>query len=176
MEAFSEIGISTKEKTTLQSISEQSLQEKKKALKRKLLKSENPDASIEGKAEPMKDDTPYELQGIENYVMYRFVGVVNFMNITQHEEKIKVLPEFGTIVLSLRYIFLLDSEAVGALKLIFQKLEKQGRKVLFTGLSEVNLISLHKYDDDWLRKLMDQNKIFGPASSASSQITAVKME
>jgi len=178
MDAFSEIGLSSKDKQgQLQQISEASLKEKKKVLKRKLMASENPDSHIENKLEQMKDDTPYDLQGSENFVMYRFIGVVNFMNITQHEKKIVMLPALGTIVLSLRYIFLLDSEAVGALKLIFSNLEKKGRKVIFTGLSENNLVSLHKYDDEWLRKLMDKGKIFGPASqAAATQVTALKIE
>lgn len=68
-----------------------------------------------------------------NYIIYRVVGVVNFMNIKEHINKIKAFAKKDkvTIVLSLRYLTLIDFDALTALKYLYDKISKTIRKQSF---------------------------------------------
>jgi len=76
------------------------------------------------------------MHGNKKFILYRFVGVVNFMNIEHHEEKLKALPEVDEIILSLRYVYLVDLESVGALKHMFERLENRVGVPMLTGVNE----------------------------------------
>jgi len=162
MEAFSEITISSQSKPDFQIVTSESLKEKKKIMKQVKGPGSagvgNFDDIVESKLVELIEDVPQELLGVQ-YVLYRFVGVINFMNMVNHEEKIKLLPDTHALVLSMRFIYLMDSEAVGALKQMFEKLEKSGKKVYFTGITENHLLTLSKYNNEWLDYLLKHDKI-----------------
>ena len=159
MEAFAEITVGTPESSGMYYISHEKLMKKKEMVKRGLLKWQNPDKIILETATPVIDDIPIEANG-SRYVLYRFVGIINFMNIAQHEEKLKLLPEVNTIFLSLRFVYLLDLESLGALRQIMERLEKNLKIVIICGLSDDNLLEFGKYDKDWLEKLVENGRIW----------------
>lgn len=59
------------------------------------------------------------------YVIYRFVGVINFMNIDIHKERILSLAknDDSTICLSMRYMNITDVNALEALKALIDEIE-----------------------------------------------------
>lgn len=65
-----------------------------------------------------------------DYVIYRIIGIINFMNVNEHIEKIRALAtkENSTIVISLRYMHFIDLEALHAIKLIVEKVTKNFNK------------------------------------------------
>jgi SulP family sulfate permease len=160
MEAFSEITIATQDDSTIRRITDEQIDKKKAMVARGLLRWQNPDKMLLEQAETLREDVPVELQGNYKFILYRFVGVINFMNISQHEEKIKLLPEVDIVVLSLRFVYLLDLESLGALKQIIDKLEKKGMRVILSGISENMLYDFNSYSKEWLDKLIDTGKIW----------------
>ena len=59
------------------------------------------------------------------YIVYRFVGVINFMNIGVHKERILslALSDDSVLCLSLRYLNISDVNAVEALKALIDEIE-----------------------------------------------------
>jgi len=76
------------------------------------------------------------------------------------KKNIKLLPEVSAIFLSLRFVYLLDLESLGALKQIIERLEKYGKSVFLSGISEENLFEFAKYNKLWLDRLIDEGKIW----------------
>lgn len=91
-----------------------------------------------------------------NMVIYRMIGIVNFMNAHEHIDKIKALlnKKNYKIVISLRYLYYVDLDAMLALKHLIEKIEKiekelinenenkdkdnslEGRRFYITGISQ----------------------------------------
>ena len=116
------------------------------------------------------------------YIIYRFIGGINFMNIEHHKDRIIALSknDQSTIVLSLKYIYLIDHEGISALKklidlveltenkyeisdgelLIAEKdeIEVIKRKIILSGITKSKLVFLE--DKTWLKKLRDNGQLF----------------
>ena len=60
-----------------------------------------------------------------NYIIYRIVGSLTFMNVDHHIEKIKLLvrKENTTVVISLKYMHFIDVEAIRALKHLSEEVD-----------------------------------------------------
>jgi len=91
------------------------------------------------------------------------------MNIMSHEEKIKLLPEVDVIVLSLRFVFMIDLESLESLKHLIERVEGMGRKVLHSGLSENAIYAINTFDSNWLNELVDHGKIWELAELTKAQ-------
>jgi len=73
-------------------------------------------------------DVPRE---IGNYVVYRFVGMVNYMNIEKHYKNISSLlrkNENKTLVLSFLYVHFVDNEALHSISALIEELKKENFK------------------------------------------------
>jgi MFS superfamily sulfate permease-like transporter len=102
-----------------------------------------------------------------DYLVYRIVGILTFMNMTEHVERLKAIAtkEDKVIVISLRYMNYIDMDAIAALKLLIEKVSKeipkstntQLNKIVITGISKSKLEKLH--NDEWIEKLKSQNAI-----------------
>jgi SulP family sulfate permease len=95
-----------------------------------------------------------------NFVVYRIVGVINFINIEEHKEKILALANKSdcVLIISLRYMYLCDLDAVTALKTFIDELLKKFKKdksLYITGLSRSKLEKMP--DREWLKNLKDKN-------------------
>jgi MFS superfamily sulfate permease-like transporter len=86
-----------------------------------------------------------------DYVLYRIIGIINFMNVKEHTEKIKTLCEHNptTVVISFRYLHYIDLEAMHAIKHHINEICKEMKrrsydgqlkhKIVITGLSRYNI-------------------------------------
>jgi MFS superfamily sulfate permease-like transporter len=73
-------------------------------------------------------DVPRE---IGNYVVYRFVGIVNYMNIEKHYKNISSVVrknENKTLVLSFLYVHFVDNEALHSISALIEELKKENFK------------------------------------------------
>jgi len=80
-------------------------------------------------------------------IIYRLVGVINFMNVKEHIDKIKAFAtkEKCTIVISLRYLRLIDIDSITALKFIYDKLSKKIKKI--NSIKNSDIESNHDVND-----------------------------
>ena len=160
MEAFSEISLAKENSSKFLQITDEQLNKKNRILKRGLLDNQSPDSVFFENPMVASEDIPPKLLGSKNFILYRFAGVINFMNIMSHEAKIKLLPEFPLVILSLRYVHLLDMEALSSFKGIIERMEKDGKTVFVTGVSDGILYELSKHNREWLNKLVSSGKLY----------------
>ncbi len=79
----------------------------------------------------------------DNLIVYRIIGIINFMNTPEHIDKLSALvrKQDHTIVISLRYMHYVDLDALHALKHLIERVEKieqelnKTNKIYVTGLS-----------------------------------------
>ena len=95
-----------------------------------------------------------------NFVVYRMVGILNFINIDEHKEKILALtnkPD-SVLVLSFRYLYLVDLDAITSLKSFVDDLIKKFKReksLFITGLSKSKFEKIP--DKEWFKSLKDKN-------------------
>lgn len=84
------------------------------------------------------------------YIVYRFVGVINFMNIGVHKERILSLArsDDSILCLSLRYLNISDVNAVEALKVLIDEIESNEIK--------------HKIPKNYQGEFMEDGEIVKP--------------
>jgi MFS superfamily sulfate permease-like transporter len=95
-----------------------------------------------------------------NFVVYRIVGALNFINIDEHKEKILALTNKKDVVLvlSFRYLYLIDLEALTILKVFIEELLKKFQKeksIYITGLSKSKIEKIP--DKEWLKSLKEKH-------------------
>jgi len=91
--------------------------------------------------------------------VYRVVGILSFINVEEHKEKIIALAnkEDSALVLSLRFVHMFDLDAVEALKTLLAHLvlKFNGKKHIYiTGLSKSRIEMIP--DKDWLRNMKEK--------------------
>jgi SulP family sulfate permease len=86
-------------------------------------------------------------QNENDYILYRMIGFLNFMNVNEHIEKLKALAtkEKTTLIISLKYINYIDSEALQSLKILVDRVQEEmtkrsgkdvdGHKILIVGVT-----------------------------------------
>jgi len=130
-----------------------------------------------------------------DYIIYRIIGIINFMNINEHLEKIRALAtkENYTLVLSLRYMHFIDLEAMHAIKLIVEKVMKDFKKseeenvtkgiviapvmkqnILISGISRSKLSIIR--NEEWIQKLAVQNALIFNDKLAINRPSLLKVE
>lgn len=108
-----------------------------------------------------------------DYIIYRIIGIINFMNVGEHVEKLRALAtkENSTLVISLRYMHFIDIDALHAIKLIVDQLKKEFKKIDSQCLSEGKGTNDHKVlisgisrskialikNEEWIQKMAEQN-------------------
>ena len=123
-----------------------------------------------------------------DYIIYRIIGVINFLNVNEHIEKIIALSskENSTIVISLRYMNFLDLDALHAIKLILDKVKKDYEKresqkiggvvekckIMISGISKSKL-SIIK-DEEWIQKLKEENALIYNEHSSINRPSLLK--
>jgi SulP family sulfate permease len=103
------------------------------------------------------------------YVLYRIIGIVNFMNVKEHTEKINTLAaeDTATVVISFRYLHYIDLDAMHAIKHLIEHVSKDLRrrsfekalkhKIIITGLTKYNLEGIS--DKDWIEELKNNDML-----------------
>jgi len=127
-----------------------------------------------------------------DYVIYRIIGIINFMNVNEHVEKIRALAskENSTLVISLRYMHFIDIDALHAIKLIvekvirdFKKIEEENavkgivyvkQKIIISGISRSKL-SIIK-NEEWIQNLASQNALIFNDKSAINRPSLLKVD
>jgi len=106
------------------------------------------------------------------YEIYRFIGMINFMNIDKHYEKIKNIcknpNEKGVLILSFIYVYFVDQEAVHCLEELIKDINSNKKdfnrdKVYFTGFSGSKM-EIFKNDHEFFLKLKESGLLSGPAA------------
>jgi len=102
-----------------------------------------------------------------NFIVYRIVGILNFMNVETHIDNINKLnlDPHSKIIISLRYVHLIDNEAVHSLENIIKtvsekkenKFEEKGIKILIGGITKNKLNLIRK--SEFIQKLLMKNAI-----------------
>ena len=90
------------------------------------------------------DDLPKE-EG--DYVLYRIIGIINFMNVEEHTKKIEILMKKhdATVVISFKYLHYFDYEATCAIKQLLTTIANDNRdskttnKIVITGMPKSRL-------------------------------------
>ena len=101
-----------------------------------------------------------------NFIVYRFVGILNFMNIDYHEKKlIEIMKEEPDIciILSLRYIYKIDIDTLDSLKLLLENVKNynpeffETYRFILSGITK-NQIKEVK-DPDWFNQLVNDDRL-----------------
>lgn len=113
------------------------------------------------------DDIPRE-EG--DFLLYRIIGSINFMNVIEHVDKIKfILKDNRIVVISLKYVHFIDVEALTALKSLFTKIEKElekfdskysyskKRRMMLTGVNQKTIDEFR--DNEWIKNLFANDAI-----------------
>ena len=102
------------------------------------------------------------------FIVYRIIGILNFMNVTEHTDKLKALAtkEHCQIYISLKYLQLVDLDALHAIKLLIEKVGKvlkesetdmEKSKIIITGISKSKLEIIN--NEEWINKLIAENAV-----------------
>lgn len=119
--------------------------------------------SIEGEKRVFTEEESHFLdipKESNNFVVYRIVGILNFINVDEHKEKILAItnkPD-SVLVLSLRYLYLIDLDGISTLKAFIDDLLKKTKKdkcIYITGLTKTKLERFP--DKEWFKTLKDKN-------------------
>jgi MFS superfamily sulfate permease-like transporter len=103
-----------------------------------------------------------------DYLIYRIVGILTFMNMTEHVERLKAIAkkeEDKIIVISLRYMNYIDIDGLNALKVLVEKVSKDIpkspnsslNKIVITGISKSKLDKIN--NNEWVEKMKTQNAL-----------------
>lgn len=114
-----------------------------------------------------------------NYVVYRFVGLVNYMNIEKHYKNIcSVLMknENKTLVLSFLYVHLVDNEALHSLSKLIEELKNENFKDSQTIESKLKISftssKYHMIDDiEFFKKLKEDNIFYCAETDLHNELT-----
>jgi SulP family sulfate permease len=100
-----------------------------------------------------------------DYLLYRMIGFLNFMNVNEHIEKLKALAtkEKTVLIISLKYINYIDSEALQSLKFLVDKVQEEiakrstgdcdARKILIVGIRGKKKRKMFK-NSEWYEYMM----------------------
>jgi SulP family sulfate permease len=109
------------------------------------------------------DDLPKE-EG--DYVLYRIIGIVNFMNVVAHLKNIEKLihqNQQSTIVISFKYLHYFDYEATCAIKQLMTNIAKDikdiknTKRVIVSGISKSRLENFE--NKEWMSGLHDNSTL-----------------
>jgi len=97
-------------------------------------------------------------------LVYRFAGVLNYVNSLSHIELIEKITKPKVVVLGLRNVFFIDIDGLDALEEMIDILEQKSIVVYLSGVNELiaPLVRQHKF---YLKKQREQ-AIFGTSSQA----------
>jgi MFS superfamily sulfate permease-like transporter len=106
------------------------------------------------------DETNMEAQSVGDILIYRIPGDLTYLNAPAHIERAKKLPtKYTTIILSLRYLFYLDLDGLGAIGDMVRTWEKiQFRHVLITGARETPREMLEK--TKWFQEKVESHMVY----------------
>ena len=116
-----------------------------------------------------------------DYFVYRIVGILTFMNLTEHVERIRAIAkkEDKTIIISLRYMNFIDNDGITALKVLIEKVSKdipQGpnsmNKIIIAGITKSKLEKIN--NQEWIEELKSKNAIFFDEHSAVRRASKTK--
>lgn len=108
-------------------------------------------------------------KGEGEYVLYRIIGILNFMNVKEHLDKLKklIMTENNiTIVISFRYLKYIDLDAMHAIKHLLDSVASErgsstkqvNNKIVIMGLSKNNL-EMFSDNKDWIMDLHKNNML-----------------
>ncbi len=86
----------------------------------------------------LADDFP-KLEEHGDVLVYRFAGLLTYVNSLSHIETIAQIKKPHTVILALRNLFFMDIDGVDALQEMIETLEERGIKVIITGASSALL-------------------------------------
>jgi MFS superfamily sulfate permease-like transporter len=97
----------------------------------------------------------------ERFCLYKFMGIVNFLNIEQHIKNIEDISEYKNIVLSFRYCISFDTVALHSLEKAFNSLIKKGRVIFLAFVPEQLLKKINIVcGENWVETLRNHKKLF----------------
>lgn len=104
---------------------------------------------------------------VDDVVVYRFAGELNYFNSEAHMESIATIP-CGMLVLSLRNLFAIDADGLDALGQIVEKWLGKGGQICITGASSSITPLLHKAE--WFATLEQEKRVFTSTTQALSAL------
>ena len=117
-----------------------------------------------------------------DYFVYRIVGILTFMNLTEHVERIKAIAKKDdkTIIISLRYMNYVDIDGITALKVLIEKVSKEiphnpnysMNKIIIAGITKSKLEKINNHE--WIEELKSKNAIFFDEHSAVRRASKIK--
>jgi MFS superfamily sulfate permease-like transporter len=114
---------------------------------------------------PMEDSEDVNKDGNfkedERFCLYKFMGVVNFLNIESHLKNINEISQYKNIILSFRYCISFDTVALHTLEKSFNDMIKRGRTIYFAFVSpqlleKINIVC----GEEWVEQLKNHKKLF----------------
>lgn len=104
-------------------------------------------------------------KGEGDYLLYRIIGIINFMNVSRHSDKIKQFAkdENMIVVISFRYLHFIDIEAMHAIEHLLHSIIKE-RKEMGNAHNKLFVTGLHKKNiklflgEEWINE-MQQNGV-----------------
>jgi len=101
-----------------------------------------------------------------NFVVYRFIGILNYMNIDYHEKRIIDIMESEPdicLILSLRYIYKIDIDTLDSLKILLDNVESYDKEFFSTNrfiLSGITSTQINEVKDpEWFKTLVSSDKL-----------------
>jgi SulP family sulfate permease len=102
-----------------------------------------------------------------DYILYRVIGIVNFMNVKEHTEKLRrfAMTDNVTVVVSFRYLHFIDLEAMHAIKHLLEVIANERNNstkplrnhIIVTGLNKENIKRFQ--DREWITDMHKHNML-----------------
>lgn len=112
-----------------------------------------------------------ELMDHGEVLVYRFAGILTYVNSLSHIENVERIKGPHTVILSFRHLFYIDLDGLDALEEIVEILEEKKIKIMLTGLS-VSTLSLVR-NKPFYKKLQKKGMIFSRTADALKRLKLV---